>query len=316
MVVRYLSLSIMCVIIVAAVLRVSHDFYDIFRVHMAIAALLSLSGILISTIPEAKYVYVATGCLSWYGVFYSYVSSESQLMWHHYFRPEIFVAFLSFAGSLLTIPELDDAKKLIMHPIMNTSGLACLLAYFWIVELYFVKEDHDFFVDSVMHKMPHRLTDISTEWDHKMLYSLILIVSHYSSVLLMWMMSVDGGGGQNIPGTTPEVDDSNKLMEIIQQRVSSRKRNTEENSHGIASSQPKSSALNGDNLNGDTLNSDNSKNTKTATSTPPYVNRSDQNEQSELPSDCLEISFDDAIYLTGCVEDDCSDPTDSHPGAV
>ena len=278
-VIQALCFAISVAITVAGIFHIYEVTNGIFRVHVAIAAVFASSGLFISKKSIAKSLYFIAGSLTWYGVFYSFISSESHLMPHHYLQPEILIAFLSFAGSILTLPDIEDVKMMLLHPVYNSSGLVCLLVYFWIVELYFVEQSHDFFVDSVMNKMPLRLADFTLFSDHRISYSVALILSHYCYISFLYVVTFYSPAPEN----QSEKIGMNSNGAINQELVNKMK-------------------LKIDHLKG-RLSS-----TRTGINIPPisdklnHVPKNNQNvthTESELPEDCLEISYEDAILLSG-----------------
>ena len=297
-VIQSLSILILLIIATAGLLHLSHDQSDLFNVHVAIAAIFAMSGLLITKIPAAKYAYIVAGSVTWYGLLYSFVSSESQAGWQYYIRPEILIAFLSFSMALLTIPETTALKSLMLHPLLNSTGLLLLLTYFWIVELYFVNQRHEFFLESVMSKTPLRLTDIELFSDHRITYTVILASSHYCNIAFFWIITSQQGDNIISSDTDGEEEEIiQKLKNEIKQKINNRKTNkTTFQSTTAVSQSTANSTLNID-VNIHTEMKDNSFN-------QPLNNeiKTDKNLPyiaSELPQDCLEISYDDAVQLTG-----------------
>ena len=309
----YLSISISVAIISTAILHISHDLDHLFRVHVAVAAVFAASGLLQNSTSASKYVYVITGSISWYGVLYSFVSSESHIEAHHYFQPEILIAFLTYAGSLLTIPEVENIRSILYNPLYNSAGLICLLAYFWIAESYFARTKNEFFIDSVMNKMPPRLVDFTLFLDHRISYSVVLISSHYCNVLFLWMilrnseLSDDSEEKYKIDHDTIEEE----LRYAVRQKIDNKKKNDEMDINMRVS------------FNADS-NTENSRVNHSPAPTPTPINigsaknikrnyNAEIDSESSLPDDCIEISYDDAMLLSGDSSALPSFPTSNMP---
>lgn len=299
-IIRCLSISLSLVIVVGLFLQLHYQQCNLFLVHVAVASVFAISGILITKIPSSKYLYIIAGSLNWYGVFYSFISTETDISWHHFVQPEIVIAFLAFASSLLTIPELNNSKKLLSDPILNSSALLVLLTYFWVIEVYFVMQSHQFFVDGVMSKMPHRLSNFTFFSDHRVTYSAILLTCHYCNVSLCLAMSndsqeFDAGSADHSP------DD---LRKNIEKKLLSRNRNKTD------TSQSNNRRNENDDSSSHTARqqqTESEEKVKSARSKFPdndgKIERKNNDEDTELPSDCLEITYEEAVKLGGFFDD-------------
>jgi hypothetical protein len=305
-VIQSLSILILLIIATAGLLHLSHDQSDLFTVHVAIAAIFAMSGLLITKVPAAKYAYIIAGSVTWYGVLYSFVSSESQAGWRYYIRPEILIAFLSFSMALLTIPETTALMSLMLRPLLNSTGVVLLLTYFWVVELYFVNQSHEFFLDSVMSKAPLRLDDIELFSDHRITYSVILASSHYCNIAFFWILT----GQQDDAIISSDTDGEEKeivqkLKNEIRQKINSRKskKTTFQFTPAGSQSTERSSLNKGVNIQPDMKDNSFNQTQDSDCKTDKYLYVA-----SELPEDCLEISYDDAVQLTGGGDgDNCAD---------
>jgi hypothetical protein len=297
-IIRSLSISLSLVIVVGLFLQLRYQQCNLLLVHVAVASVFAISGTLITKIPAAKYLYIITGSLNWYGVFYSFISTETEISWHHFVEPEIMIAFLAFASSLLTIPELNDSKNLLSDPILNSSALLVLLTYFWVIEVYFVMQSHQFFVDGVMSKMPHRLSNFTLFSDHRVTYSAILLTCHYCNVSLCLAMSNDN--------EADSVDHSaDDLRKKIEKKILSRNRNKTDTSQ----------SNNQRNENDDSTthtarqqHTESEEEVKSARSKLPdsdgKIKTGDNDKKdTELPPDCLEITYEEAVKLGGFFDD-------------
>ena len=213
-IVFWFSCMILVVISIAVVLYLTHAWEDLFRVHVGISFILGLSGLAVGSSSSHQHrlnlivakVYVITASISWYGVVYSFIIADEVIRWHHYFRPGLFVAFLTYGSAMITSSWIFPQQSVLETFLINTIGLLTLLTYFWIVERYFIDFlDHSYFVGSVMHTMPIRLSQITSSSqisqstgtapndrttaagdmqffsNHRILYSLILCLCHVTS---------------------------------------------------------------------------------------------------------------------------------------
>jgi hypothetical protein len=296
-VIQSLSILILLIVATAGLLHLFHDQSDLFTVHVAIAAIFAMSGLLIKKVPAAKYAFVIAGSVTWYGLLYSFVSSESQAGWQYYIRPEILIAFLSFSMALLTIPETAALKSLMSHPLLNSTGLLLLLTYFWVVELYFVNQSHEFFLDSVMNKAPLRLDDIELFSDHRITYSVILASSHYCNVAFFWILT--GQQEDAIISSDSEGEEKEivqKLKNEIRQKINNRK--SRKTTFQFTPTDSQSTESSGLNSIADTQ-PDMEENSFNQTRNSDIKTEKNLYLAAELPEDCLEISYDDAVQLTG-----------------
>ena len=209
----WFSCMILVVISIAVVLYLTHAWEDLFRVHIGISFILGLSGLAVGSSSNHQHrlnlivakVYVITASISWYGVVYSFIIADEVIRWHHYFRPGLFVAFLTYGSAMITSSWIFPQQSVLETFLINTIGLLSLLTYFWIVERYFIDFlEHSYFIGSVMHTMPIRLSQITSSSqisqstgtapnerttagdmqffsNHRLLYSLILCVCHVTS---------------------------------------------------------------------------------------------------------------------------------------
>lgn len=314
-VIRSLSIVQSLVIVVGLYLQVHHQQCNLFLVHVSVASLFAISGIFISKLSTAKYVYIIAGSLNWYGVFYSFISTESKISWHHFVQPEVLIAFLAYASSLLTIPELNNSKKLLSDPFLISFALLCLLTYFWVIEVYFVRQRHQFFVDGVMSKMPNRLGSVILFSDHRITYSVILITCHYSNVLLCLAMSYS-----NEELETTAVDSSTgELREKMERKMLGRNRYKTSTSNGSNqfnedidsirnTSKPHHTDSDEEAKNPTGIIMENDGNTKT-------IKKIDHTD-TELPSDCLEITYEVAVNLGGFFDDTYPRAAKEHSGSA
>ena len=284
LVIQALSWTIVVTIIIAGILHTCLNTDGVFRVHVAIAALFSLSGLLISNDTKVNGLYFISGSLTWYGIFYSFISSDFHFMPHHYIQPEVLIAFLSFAGSLLTLPDIEDIKPMLFNPLYNTSGIACLLVYFWVVELYFVKQEHDFFIDSIMSKMPPRLIEFKLFTDHRLSYSMVLISSHYCNILFLYVITIYSTQENQLE--VSEEDQSDAMKIDFSSRIKLKIDQLKNMKDG-----PTTKPI---------LSSERSKTDRGTLGSSRKIVQS----ESELPDDCFEISYEDAVLLSGGDSDD------------
>ena len=285
LVIQALSWTIVVTIIIAGILHTCLNTDGVFRVHVAIAALFSLSGLLISSNTKVNGVYFISGSLTWYGIFYCFISSDSHFMPHHYIQPEVLIAFLSFAGSLLTLPDIEDIKPMLFNPLYNTSGIVCLLVYFWVVELYFVKQEHDFFINSIMSKMPPRLIEFKLFTDHRLSYSMVLVSSHYCNILFLYVITIYSTTQENQLEVSEE-DQSDAMKIDFSSRIKSKIDQLK-----ILNDGPTTKPI---------LASERSKIDRGTLGSSRKIVQS----ESELPDDCFEISYEDAVLLSGGDSDD------------
>ena len=314
-VIRSLSIVQSLVIVAGLYLQVHHKQCNLCLVHVTVASLFAISGIFISKLSTAKYVYIIAGSLNWYGVFYSFISTESEISWQHFVQPEVVIAFLAYASSLLTIPELNNSKKFLSDPFLNSLALLCLLTYFWVIEVYFVMQSHQFFVDGVMSKMPHRLGSVILFSDHRITYSVILITCHYSNVLLCLAMSYS-----NEELETAAVDSSCvELREKMERKLLSRNRYKSSTSNGNNqrnedidsihnTEKPHHADIDEEAKNPGEIIIENDGKTKTR----KKISHAD----TELPSDCLEITYEEAVNLGGFFDDTYPRAAKEHSGSA
>ena len=296
LVIQALSWTIFVIITTAGVLHTYLHTNGVCRVHVAIAALFSFSGLLMRCYSKANCVYFVTGSLTWYGVFYCFISSDSHFMPHHYIQPEVLIAFLSFAGSLLTLPDIEDIKPMLFSPLYNSSGIVCLLLYFWMAESYFVEQKYDFFIDSIMSKMPPRLIDFKLFSDHRLSYSMVLISSHYCNILFLYVITVYSTSQENHLEVSEE-DQSDAMNIDLSGRIQSKIDQIR-----IMKDDPTKTIV-------PTLRS--KMNGVTSGSSRKIVQ-----SESELPEDCFEISYEDAVLLSGGDSDDNTYVTDANVSAA
>lgn len=302
-----LSISLSLVIAVGLFLQLRYQLCNLFLVHVTVASIFAISGILITKIPEAKYSYIIAGSLNWYGVFYSFISMETEISWLHFVQPEIVIAFLAFASSLLTIPELNNSKKLLSDPILNSSALLVLLTYFWLIEVYFVTQSHQFFVDGVMSKMPHRLSDFTLFSDHRVTYSAILLTCHYCSVSLCLAMSNDN---QELDAASADRS-TDELRNKFEKKLLSRNRSKTDTSQ---SSNQRDEDDNSTSHTARRQHTEFEEEVNSARSKLPDNVGIDNNNDTELPPDCLEITYDEAVKLGGFFDD--TFPVKENSGSV
>ena len=166
----WFSCVILIVIGIAVLLYLTHAWEDLFRVHIGISFILGLSGLAVGSssisnhrlYPIVAKLYVITASITWYGVVYSFIIADEAIRWHHYLRPGLFVAFLTYAGATITSSWIFPRQPLLETFLTYAIGLLCLLSYFWIVERYFIDTlNHSYFIGSVMHTMPIRLSQIT-----------------------------------------------------------------------------------------------------------------------------------------------------------
>lgn len=293
-------IQVFCVLITIAIFAAVfflhfYDWDNIFdEIHIFIAVIFALSGFLIcfeiniNITSMAKHLYFVAGTLSWYGVLYCYISAETSIEIHHYVQPEILIAFLTFAGTLLTFSEIDNVKSYLKNFKYNSQGIIFLLFYLWINEIYDKDYKNDLFLRNVMKQLPPHLTLFS---DHRISYSIILISCHYCSIIFLWFFIGDGE-------KTPQHDDENFTSDKILKEKLNQRRNQIGKSK--LSSHDLSLKMNNDIKNASTKNMNNTMKNKD-------INQS----QSEFPEDCVEISHEDAALLTGddysMVDNDSSD---------
>ena len=299
-IIRCLSISLSLVIVVGLFLHLRYQQCNLFLVHVAVASVFAISGILITKIPSAKYLYIISGSLNWYGVFYSFISMETEISWQLFVQPEIVIAFLAFSSSLLTIPELNNSKKLLSDPILNSSALLVLLTYFWVIEVYFVMQSHQFFVDGVMSKMPHRLSNFTLFSDHRVTYSTILLTCHYCNVSLCLAMSNDN----------PEFEagsadcSADVLRKKMEKKVLSRKRKKTDTSHSNNLQYENSDDISNAARQQYTEPEEQVKNSRSKfPDNDGKIERKNNDKDTELPSDCLEITYEEAVKLGGFFDD-------------
>jgi hypothetical protein len=310
-IIRSLSISLSLVIVVGLFFQLRYQQCNLLLVHVAVASIFAISGILITKIPEAKYSYIIAGSLNWYGVFYSFISTETEISWHHFVQPEIVIAFLAFASSLLTIPELNNSKKLLSDPILNSSALLVLLTYFWVIEVYFVMQSHQFFVDGVMSKMPHRLSNFTLFSDHRVTYSTILLTCHYCNVSLCLAMSNDN----------PEFEagsadcSADDLRKKIEKKILSRNRSKTDTSQ---SSNQRNENNDDNSHTARQQHTESEEEVMSARSKLPdndgKIKLDNNKKDTELPPDCLEITYEEAVELGGFFDD--TFPVNENSGSV
>ena len=239
----WFSCIVLIVIGIAVLLYLTHAWEDLFRVHIGISFILGLSGLAVGggrssnhhVYPILAKLYVITASITWYGVVYSFIVADEMIRWHHYLRPGLFVAFLTYSGAMITsswiFPQQTSLETLLIYSI----GLLSLLSYFWIVERYFIDFlNHSYFVGSVMHTMPIRVSQINTSSqispsirtspnalmnenmtmerttgdmlffsNHRIAYSLLLCACHVTSYGLTWML-----------GKSPSITQSKNVHEL------------------------------------------------------------------------------------------------------
>ena len=260
---------LLVVIGLAAVLHVAHAWDDLWRVHVVVSLLLALSGVAAcaTSHPLFRRAYAIIGSVSWYGVVYSFVATSDRIQMFEYLRPGLLLAFTTYAGALLTCPLVAPAAS----ASGSVAGLLCLLSYFWAVELPLVRAQHSHFKGSAMHRLPPRLAGLGLEGgegegasfaSHRVAYSAVLCLCHAVS---LWLMQ-----GTGLP--MPDVSSGKKQ--------------------------------DGDNDNDDGPDAEASASAAAAAVKSRLRRRaqrgaSAQADRADLPDDCVEISLDDALTLTG-----------------
>ena len=279
---------ILVVVAAAIVLYLTHEWEDLFRVHIVISSALALAGAFLSSSNGSqsriiidsvlRHVFFIAGSISWYGVVYSFIASKDEIKLHHYLRPGLFLAFLSYAGSLLTCPLVVSPSSAFNNLPLCSAGLLGLLSYFWVIEKYFVDQEHTYFAGSVMHQMPHRLAEVSWFSCHRKTFTAVLCLCHLVSLALMRYVSTkslllddskkhdDQGAGEGedegAGASLQDMAEGGAGVAVVRERLRRRRTAT----------------------------------TATATATAPATTTQHGND---LPDDCVEISMEDAVLLTG-----------------
>jgi hypothetical protein len=271
------------VISAAAFFYFIFDWENIFeKIHIFIATVFASSGFLIcystdvNMVSMAQYVYYVAGTISWYGVLYCYISSKTSLKIHHYVQSEIVIAFLTFAGTLLTFSEVPGLKSKLITFKYNSPGIIFLILYLWINEIFY-KNSNDLFVENVMIGLNPQLPLFA---DHRVSYSLILVSCHYCNIIFL-LIFIGDTTETNDDSTISDIDVSD--IDILKEKLD-RRRNQIKKSEALT--------MNMNNIEKVTNNGDMRRNMNTE-----YENIIQS--QSEFPGDCIEISQEDAVLLTG-----------------
>lgn len=273
------------VISAAAFLYYFFDWENIFEnIHIFIATVFASSGFLIcystnvDMVSMAQYVYYVAGTISWYGVLYCYISSKTSLNLHHYVQSEIVIAFLTFAGTLLAFSEVPGLKSNLITFKYNSPGIIFLILYLWINEIFY-KNNNDLFLESVMIRLNPHLPLIA---DHRVSYSLILVSCHYCNIIFLLIFIGDTIEiYDNDDSSISDIDISD--MDILKEKLD-RRRNQIKKSETL------------------TMNMNNIENVTNTSNMSININTEYKNiiqSQSEFPVDCMEISQEDAVLLTG-----------------
>ena len=276
------SAALLVVMGLAAVLHVTHAWDDLWRVHVVMSLLQALSGVAVcaSSRPVFRRAYVVVGSVSWYGVVHSFVATAERIQAHHYLRPGLFLAFTAYAGALLTCPLVGPVPSLSSPSAVagSVAGLLCLLAYFWAVELPLVRTQHAHFHGSAMHRLPPRLAGLGLAGSdggddgaddgavfarHRVAYSAVLCLCHAASLALMRAAGLpppDVSDGKKDDGEGDnDGDNDDGGRAAASAVVQARLRQRRGQPRGPGASAP----------------------------------------PDRLPDDCVEISLDDAVLLTG-----------------
>jgi hypothetical protein len=268
-VVRLFSILITIIHIALAFLCCFFAWENVFaKIHISIAVVFALSGLLMcyDTTSVNTYLFFVSGTLSWYGVLYCYISSETSLEIHHYIQPEMVIAFLTYAGTLLTFSEIQGFKNNLRSFKYNSPGIALLILYLWSKELFY-ENDNDLFLKNAMKRLSPQFSLFS---DQRISYLLILISCHYCNIIFLWFF-IDN----SITETKFDRPDYN--MDILREKLDL-KRNQIKNSATISINKIK-----------------NVTNTKDLQKEYKNIVQS----ESEFLEDCIEISEEDAFLLTG-----------------
>jgi hypothetical protein len=204
------------------------------------------------------------GTLSWYGVLYSYISSETSLEIHHYIQPEIVIAFLTYAGTLLTFSEIQGFKNNLTSLKYNSPGIALLILYLWSKEIFY-ENDNDLFLKNALMRLSPQLPLFP---DQRISYSLILMSCHYCNIVFLWFFIDDDITETNNDRLAYDMDILREKLDL--------KRSQMKNSKAATMSINKMNVINTINLDKEYKNS----------------------VQSEFLVDCIEISEEDAFLLT------------------
>jgi len=267
-VIRVFSTLITIIIIAAAFLYCFFAWENVFtNIHISIAAVFALSGLLIcyDTTNVNTYIFFMAGTLSWYGVLYSYISSETSLEIHHYIQPEIVIAFLTYAGTLLTFSEIQGFKNNLTSFKYNSPGIALLILYLWSKEIFY-ENDNDLFLKNALMRLSPQLPLFP---DQRISYSLILMSCHYCNIVFLWFFIDDDITETNNDRLAYDMDILREKLDL--------KRSQMKNSKAATMSINKMNVINTINLDKEYKNS----------------------VQSEFLGDCIELSEEDAFLLTG-----------------
>lgn len=266
-VIRVFSTLITIIIIAAAFLYCFFAWKNVFtNIHISIAVVFALSGLLMcyDTTNVNTYIFFMAGTLSWYGVLYSYISSETSLEIHHYIQPEIVIAFLTYAGTLLTFSEIQGFKNNLTSLKYNSPGIALLILYLWSKEIFY-ENDNDLFLKNALMRLSPQLPLFP---DQRISYSLILMSCHYCNIVFLWFFIDDDITETNNDRLAYDMDILREKLDL--------KRSQMKNSKAATMSINKMNVINTINLDKEYKNS----------------------VQSEFLVDCIEISEEDAFLLT------------------
>lgn len=301
-IIQVFSILISIVISAAAFLYCFFDWENIFEnIHIFVATVFASSGFLIcystnvKMVSMAQYLYYVAGTLSWYGVLFCYISSKTSLKIQHYAQPETLIAFLTFAGTLLIFSEVPGLKSDLITFKYNSPGIIFLLLYLWIHEMFY-KNNSDVFLENIMIGLNPQLPLFA---DHRVSYSLILVSCHYCNIVFL-LIFIGDATEINDDSSISDIDVSD--MDILKEKLDRRRNQIK-----------KSGAL--------TMNMNNIENLNDTGDMRRYINTEYKNiiqSESEFPGDCIELSQEDAVLLTG---DDYSmmdsfNHSDKHHGGV
>ena len=186
--INILSSIIFLVIIVAFIWRDESMLHELVSPHIFIALLMVISGMSFNNSNFARLVFHVSCSISWYGVFYLFVTSESDTRFYtKIVRPSWMLAFISFCMALLVRSELSS-RSMYLHPTTSSIGIMGLLLYYWGIELNL--EHHEILQHhGVMRSLPSKLEELQNlHSNHRLTYSVIIIVMHYSCAFAMHLM--------------------------------------------------------------------------------------------------------------------------------